>query len=417
MKSKILTILLSLAIAFGMWVYVVTFERTQMEFTFYNVEVKMIGESSLQDRGLVISSISDRNVDLTLSGTRSDIGKLKTSDITVLVDLSTIHEAGEKRLSYEVAFPGSVQNSAIEIVKRTPESIELTVAQWETKDVPVQVEITGTPASTYVIDKNNISTSLKLVNVSGPKELLDKISVAKVYADMEGKNETYEQQLELILCDSNGKRLEGDLTAVTVETRMVVTKIPVLKEKEITLSMPIVSGGGLTKDDVKLSMSMTKFTVNGSPSVVSKMDSILTMEPIKLAEVREGFVNKEYRIELPNGVKYNGSDTVVVFVSLTLPEVQEIPVIISNEQFEIIGVPTGYDAVPAGNLDIVLRGKPAAFANFNPADIRAIVDVAGSGTTGRFSVQIVVPNNLGIGALEDPENPYYVYVLLTGQES
>ena len=70
LSNKFLTILLSVAIAFGLWLYVITYEYSQIQYTFYNVEVQMLGESVLQDRGLMIASISNRTVDLTISGKR-----------------------------------------------------------------------------------------------------------------------------------------------------------------------------------------------------------------------------------------------------------------------------------------------------------------------------------------------------------
>ena len=169
MKNKILTILLSVAIAFGLWLYVITYEYTQIEYTFYNVEVQLLGESTLNDRGLMIASESERTVDLTISGKRSDISKLKSSDITVLVDLSAIHEAGQRTLSYDVSFPGDVQNSALEIVRRSPESVQLTIADWESKEIPVNPEVLGTPADGFIVDEDSITVSHKTVNISGPR--------------------------------------------------------------------------------------------------------------------------------------------------------------------------------------------------------------------------------------------------------
>ena len=174
MKSKVFTIILSVAIAFVLWAYVVTVERTQIELTFYNVPVVMDGETVLRDRGLMITSGSDQTVNLTLSGKRSDLSKLKNSDITVLVDLTRIYEAGEKDLSYDVSFPG---NHDIEIVNRRPDSVSIQVAQWEAKEIPVEVVPTGKPAEGFRIDEANISAEPKAVSISGPKDLIDQIAM------------------------------------------------------------------------------------------------------------------------------------------------------------------------------------------------------------------------------------------------
>lgn len=411
MKNKILTILLSVAIAFGLWLYVITYEYTQIEYTFYNVEVQMLGESTLNDRGLMIASDSERTVDLTISGKRSDISKLKSSDITVLVDLTAIHEAGERTLSYDVSFPGDVQNSALEIVRRSPESIKLTIADWESKEIPVKPEVLGTPADGFIVDEAGITVSHWTVNISGPKDLLDKIQMGKVSVDMEGTKETKEQSVKLTLCDGEGKPVDEDLSKVVVATSKIQVKVPVLMTKEIELLLPIVPGGGLTEEDVELNMSIDRITVTGSPAVISKLSQSITLGQIDLAK-ENSFENKEYSFTLPAGVNIEGNLGTTVFVSLTLPETEERVLTIPNGQISIIGTPEGYEAEPGGALQITFRGVKGAFDNLDVSDISIVVDIAGATKTGQYPVQIKVPEGVKIGAIEEKT----VYVLLTELE-
>lgn len=412
MKSKVLTILLSVAIAFGLWLYVVTVERTQIEYTFYNIPVVMDGESVLEDRGLMISSDTDRTVNLTLSGSRSVLNKLKNSDITVLVDLTRIYEAGEKTLSYDVSFPGDVQTSAIEIVSRQPDSISLTVAEWATKEIPVQIAISGTPADGYKIDSDNISAAPKTVDISGPRELIDKIAVGKITVDMEGAKESYEQRQKVTLCDAQGNPVEEDLSSVFVDNHMVLVKVPVLMEKEISLRLPVIPGGGLTEADIDLHLSFDKITVSGRPAVVSKMADVIELETIDLSVVTEGFENKEYTFTLPEGVKSREGTTVEV--TLQLPDRAIRTITVPQSQYETIGVPDGYEVTYARKgIEVTLQGRSATLAKLKATDIRIIVDLTGASGSGDYPVEIVVDNAQDVGAIVDPNEPYEVYVLLT----
>lgn len=412
MKSKVLTILLSAAIAFGLWLYVITVERTQIEYTFYNVPVVMDGESVLEDRGLMITSDTDQTVNLTLSGNRSDLNKLRSSDITVLVDLTRIYEAGEKTLSYTVSFPGDVQNSAIEIVSRQPDSVKLTVAQWATKEIPIQITPTGKPAEGYKIDEANISATPKSVDISGPKELIDQIAMGKITVNMKDAKESYEQRQKITLCDAQGNPVDEDLNNVFVDNHMILVKVPILMEKEISLRLPIIPGGGLTEADVTLTMGFDKITVSGRPNVVSKMADFIELEPIDLSVITEGFENREYTFTLPDGVKSREGNTVEV--TLTLPERAIRTITVPQSQFEAIGVPEGYEVTYARKgLEVTLQGKSATLARLKDTDIRVIVNLAGATLSNDYPVEIVVENAQGVGAIEDPEDPYEVYVLLT----
>lgn len=412
MKSKVLTILLAAAIAFGLWLYVITVERTQIEYTFYNVPVVMDGESVLEDRGLMITSDTEQTVNLTLSGNRSDLNKLKSSDITVLVDLTRIYEAGRKSLSYDVSFPGDVQNSAIEIVRREPDHISLTVAQWEMKEIPVQLDIQGTPADGYRIDYDNIEPASKNVSISGAKELIDRISHAKVSVNMEGATSAFGETVRLNLCDSDDKPLDEDLSNVYVDNPMVTVRIPILKEKQIELRLPIIPGGGLTEEDVTLKMSMSSITVSGRPGVIDKMADFIELGTIDLSVITENFENKEYTFTLPEGVKSREGNSVEV--SLTLPDMATRVILVPQSQFETIGAPEGYEVTFARKgLNVTLQGRSSTLGRIMASDIRVIVNLTGVTASGDYPVEIVIDKTQDVGAIEDPQEPYEVYVLLT----
>ena len=79
-KSKLTSIALSLVIAFGLWLYVVTNVSQEADYTIYNVPVVMEGETVLTERNLMITSVSADDVDLTLSGNRSDLAKVSSGN-------------------------------------------------------------------------------------------------------------------------------------------------------------------------------------------------------------------------------------------------------------------------------------------------------------------------------------------------
>ena len=75
-KNKIMTFLLSLAIAFGLWTYVITVENPESDSTYHNIPVVFMNEEALTQRGLMLTSESEPEVDLHLSGNRKELNKL-----------------------------------------------------------------------------------------------------------------------------------------------------------------------------------------------------------------------------------------------------------------------------------------------------------------------------------------------------
>lgn len=402
MKNKILTIIFSLAIAFGLWLYVVTYEYTQIEYTFHNIEVQLLGESTLNDRGFMLASGSEHTVDLTIYGKRSDISRLRSSDITVTVSLNNIHEAGERAFSYEVSFPGDLRNGGIEIVKRTPETIKINIARKLEKDILVEPEIQGDVPEGYVIDMEHHKLSHQTVHISGPEEWLNKIEKGKVVVDMAGRTESFSDAVRLVLCDKDGNPVEGDMKSVTVANSMINVEIPVLKRKQIQLLLPIIPGGGLTAEDVKLDMSTQSITVVGSKSVIDSLPNSVEIGKIDLSTAREDFKNHVYTIPLQGSFTIEGGQGMTVLVSLDLPEMVDCSIGLDYEQIQFINQVEGYTPSLNKSFMVTIRCKKEYESQLKEA-LSATVDLEDSTTRGTYSIKFHISSDITAEILEAPE--------------
>ena len=136
LKNKILPFLLSSLIAFALWAYVITFISSEREGTFYDIPVSYQGEALLEDRNLMITYQSAENVNVVVSGNRTDVNKVDSSNITVKVDLSRIDEPGNMiPLDYTVTFPGDVPSGALTTQSKYPDTIYFTVEARREKQV------------------------------------------------------------------------------------------------------------------------------------------------------------------------------------------------------------------------------------------------------------------------------------------
>ena len=406
MKNKILTVVFSAVIAFGLWLYVVTYEYTQIEYTFHNIEVQLLGESTLNDRGFMIASDSEHTVDLTISGKRSDISRLRSSDITVTVSLSSIHEAGERAFSYEVSFPGDIRNGAIEIVKRNPETVKINIVRKTEKDIPVKPEIQGEVPEDYVIDEENIKLSHQTVHISGPEEWLNKIEKGTVVVDMTGKTESFNEIVRLVLCDADGNPIEGNMEAVTVSNSMVTVEIPVLKRKQIQLELPIIPGGGLTAADVTLDMPVQSITVVGSKSVIDGLPDSVEIGRIDLSKELESFDGRPYSIPLSGNFTVEGNQSMKVYVSLTVPKMIDDQAVLEHDQITFEGLPNGYTASPNEKLTVNIRYKKDDEAQVDISDIYAVVKLKGTAEKGTYSVSFYVKDGSVIRLLDTTGEAY-----------
>lgn len=186
-----------------------------------------------------------------------------------------------------------------------------------TKEIAVEVTLTGEPAEGFLADSANISASPKTISISGPKDLIDQITIGKIFVNMDGVQDTVEQERRIVLCDSNGNPLEADLSEVLVKNHIILVRVPLLKEKEISLLLPVIPNGMLTAANVTVKKSMSKITVSGDPAIIDRMSDTIILGNLDLSKENEDFSNREYNFTLPNGVKCSAGTT--VYVSLTLP--------------------------------------------------------------------------------------------------
>ena len=222
MKNKLITILISAAIALAMWFYVVTVVSPNSDRTIENVPVITQGEAMLMERGLMVTSTNIDTTTLHLEGSRIDLNKLNASNITVTMDVSRLDHAGTHNLTFNVTYPGDVASNAITVLSKNPGTIKVTVEERITKTIPLEINEVGTVAENYMADKENMSRNVESVTVVGPKSAIDRIAKAVVTLNLEGRSETINETLGYTLCDAEGKALaESDLEMVTTDEQEV----------------------------------------------------------------------------------------------------------------------------------------------------------------------------------------------------
>ncbi len=369
MKRKVLYALISVLIAFGIWVYVVTVVSPESEGTFYNIPVVLTNESVMQGKGLMVVSDETPTVTLQLKGNRADLIGLKNSDITVTADLSKINGSGEQKLSYNVDFTGNP--NAFEVVSQTPGQITLLIAEWATKDVPVQVTFTGSLDLDYIAYEDELTLSSENVTLTGPKEVVDQITQAKVEVSLDGRVESVDESYRYTLCDENGDPV--DAASITTNLAEVTVGLKIQRVKQIQLLLDIAYGGGATAENTLIVLDQQTIKVSGSDKVLDGFDS-LVIGSIDLQEVLEDTV-LTFPVELPEGVE-NLSGVTEVSAEVTFDGL--VVKTIGVTRIIVTGLPAGmsYD-IGTKKVEVTLRGPEAMMEALTADYISLLVDISG----------------------------------------
>ncbi len=413
MNNKFVSFLLSLLIAFALWAYVVTVQAPESESTYYNVPVVLDGQDLLEARDLMIISQKGFTVNLTLSGYRTDLNKLDSSNITVLADLSKITTPGTHTLNYQVFYPGSVQSGNIHTVNQQPQSITLTVVEHSTKDIRVEVNCSGSVPAGYTADRQNVIVDHNTVTISGPKDVIDRIEQARVEIDVSGQSNTITQTLPYTLCDKNGNPVSGTEN-VTANVRDIQATVKILKLKSVPLKLHVIPGGGITEDMITITMERDSILLSGSESALDGLEEIV-LGTIDLGKLTEDW-ESNMPVTLPSGVN-NVTGVPAIHVSVKMPVLETREFQVGQEHFEIKGTPAGMDVnLQTETLVLKIRGPVMLLDELQQHTdrIRVHIDLTdGQEGSGSYVATIQILDMEAVGAVES----YEVIVELVAQQA
>ena len=384
MKSKFMTALLSIVIAFTLWVYVVTVVSPESEGSYFDVPVVFDGTAQLADRNLMITSGTDVTVDLKLLGNRTDLNKLDKTNITIVADLSQITTAGEHNVGYSISYPSSA--GAIEVLDQDPQYITIRVSERIRKEVPVRVNYTGTLPDSFSADVQNAVLDHTTVTVTGPKEVVDQIEYAAISVDLTGREDNLVETVRHTLCGADGNPIE-DVSSVTVNASDIRVTVRVYQIKEIPIVIRVEEGGGLTIGDVTITPNRTSIVVSGPKTALADLHEIELL--VDLGVLAESQL-LTYDILLPEGVT-NVSGVSQVNVDVKVPQMTTRTLAVTSSRFQWINVPENVDiAVLTELLHIQVRGRENRLEELTAENITVYIDFSNALIGGADSYSCIV---------------------------
>lgn len=382
-RSKIFYALLSMVIAFGLWLYVDTVDTPAFTDTIYGIPVTFTGETALNERQLILASQPNATVDLTLTGNRSDVVKCDKSNITIKVDLSKIYEEGVHNLEYTYSFPADVPSNAFTVENKYPGTIAVAVAKWDRKEVPVSVVCEGTVPDGFIADTENVVKDYPMVAVQGPRAVVEQIEAAVITVDLTDQKESISQSYRYTLVDANGDAVDAEQIEVNVEEVHLDVKIQCVKDVKLIINM--VDGGGATATTAVLDYEPKTIKVAGSEAVLEDLDEI-ELGSVNLAEYLEATELTFSIPELEGVTNLSGVTEITAKLSFPSLVIREFTI----EEFQIANLPEGMKAeLITEKLPIKIRGLFGDMSRLEVEDITATVDFTGAQIgTSTFKVTV-----------------------------
>lgn len=397
MKEKIFNNLslkiVSAVFAVILWTVIVNIYDPNTSYTFSNITVQLVNTQSLTEKNYTFEVVDGGKISVTVSGPKSVVTDLKTSDIAATADLSKVTAFTDYvDIQVQVVKDGQVLNN-VEAVPRTS-ALKLNIENRDTNTYAVNVNTTGTPANGYAVAST--TTSPTYIKVTGPTSLVEGVASVGVNVDVSGAKGTVNTQSDINMYDSDGNIITNEELEMSSETADVIVEMARTK----TVPVVVKTSGTPSQDCVVTgtSLSQTSVVISGQQEALSKIDNITI--PSSAVSVDGLSEDKTYTFKLtdyvPSGVKIVSDSRLQVTVKISKASTKTVH--ISSDAIKIENVSSGYNAVIEGTgIDVIISGTGTILDNVSATDITCNVNAAGlSAGTHSVDVSVSVPDGCSV---------------------
>ena len=400
-----LYVVLSVALAVCLWVYVSYINSSDNTYTFRNVPVEFTGLDTLEGRGLMISDGAEQTITLNVRTSWSTALRLSSEAISVTVDVSSIESAGTYTTGYRINYPTGVSGNSVSITGSTAQNVTYTVARRTERSVEVQGVFRGEVAEGY--QREEFSFSPSTILIAGEESAVNQVDHALVTVTRdEPLSETFSGEMPFQLIGLDGTVLDLEELNLETDVNTVQVTLPVVQLKEVELTVDLLPGGGATADNAVVTINPSTITVSGSETDLAGLSSI------SLGEIELGNIFSQdtftFDIQLASGLEnVSGETQATVTVEITGLTTRTLEV----DNIQWINAPEGCTVELVSQVrQIQIRGSEEAVNAVIASQISIVADLTDA-TIGTQNVPARVSLNgaSDVGVVGD-ENYYRVVV-------
>ena len=386
-NQKAFQVILAIVIALGLWLYVIGVENPAGTAHIRDVPIQLQGEQTLEDSGLMVTDLSRDGISVSLNGKKKTLMKISRKNLSLILDVSSVTEAGTWTLTGRLSYPATVSGESVTISRWDDLRVIVTVEPKGEKTVPVRGEFMGTEAEGC--QTGTVSVSPDTLTLTGPEDTLDKISYALAQVEGEDLSSTLTVQSPFILM--TGDDIPADVANVTPDVTAVEVTVPVRRVAKVPLTVELLPGGGATEDDVSCTITPSAVTLVAEEEDQTLPESI-SLGQIQLSEVFDG---ASYRlpIKIPADAEgWNAPE--YASVRLTTRGLVSLQVPVETGRIGLENVPEGYvSELVSDHLYVWVRGPAGAVQDLAQSNLIISADLSGvpaDGSLQRVPVSIAL---------------------------
>jgi len=373
--------LLAFIFAFVLWASVMSGSNPERAITLSDIPIRIDNLDALRDKGMTLLHAVEayaRTAQVRLEVRRNDLDRVTDSTVALWIDLGTINAAGEQRLEIRS------MTSLGSVVTVTPSYLTVEADQYAEDVIPVQVATENALSDGYWRDTLSLTPSV--IEVRGPRKLIDRIARAQVTLDLAPITSDYNASHPFALLDEGGNEI--DASAISMSSGSVILSMQVRPTREVPLlaEQAVVGVDQLPKGYEVADVEVYPATV----TVAAPAEFIDTIEGIALSPIDvANAVSDVYgtvSMTIPEGFMVLGEKTAELMVRVreieTTMTFDEIPI-------EVRGLSDGVSAEPITQTATVkVTGPVNAIGDLVKSGVKLYVDASGL-TPGTHTLRVL----------------------------
>ena len=407
--NKRFTVILSVVIAFALWLGITMTENPIRTQTFTDVTAAIsIEDTVASEMGLgIVSDVASQKFTVTVSGPNYVVSSLKSDDFLLSASVVDINSAGTYTL--DVVGTSNSSKSGYTFTTISPNTIDVTFDYIDTKEftlIPKLIGVSaaeGLVAETPVVSDSHQST----ITIKGPRTTMEKIATVGTLADV---NKTLDSSQsfdsDIVLYDSNDKiiyRYTSDGTVYDANNNVITNSYLTLSFTSTKVTQPISKMAtvslkakfnnlpeGISESDISYSIDQSKVTVIGTPEVIGKIESI-ALSAIDFRDISSSSNVFEVSAILPDGVKLLES---IDYFKVSIDVSNYAETVLDIKSIRCTGLGSNLKAKTDTRIrNVKLCGPADIIANIKSSDFYAVVDLTDK-SAGDYTVEVVIKSDV-----------------------
>ncbi len=406
--NKKFTIILSIIVAFSLWLGIAMFENPIREQIFTDISaIVSIDNTFADENGAlgIVSDVSSNKFTVTVSGSNRVVSSLKSEDISLYASTVDVDKPGTFEL--EIKSTNESNKSGYEIISIEPKTITVSFDYIDSKEFEIVPKLIGVSASEGLIAETPVvsDSQQSKITIKGPRTIMERIASVGTIAEVNrtlSKSQTFNS--DIVLYDAEGEpiyRFTSDGTVydpsnnivtnsnLTLSFTSVKVTQPISKKKTVNCKLEFTNlPEGMSENDIRYTINHNQVTIIGTPEIVDNLE-IVSLSPIDFKMISASNNKFELSAVLPDGVKI--LDNINVFeVEIDVSNYSEKELVITDIHCTNTG--DGLGSRTDNSIRIKICGPADIIRDITANDVYIVLDLTDK-KAGEHTIEVVLKSD------------------------